>query len=1244
MIGKLKRLINRVKLKFNSIYQKVIEFIRKKKMEKETNKYNFQKLTPHDEVELKIYEDAMNYIFDNRDIVNVAVSGSYGSGKSSVIASYKKLRKDLRFVHVSLAHFKSHDEKEKEKEKKVNESVLEGKIINQLIHQIPIDKIPQTHFKVKQKVKMINYLSATTLTMLLIISLFHILFFSKWSAYVALLPSSSLKDLFNITTHYYSPLVSVSLLAIICCIFIYQFVKLQMNKNVFKKLNIQGNEIEIFEESKESYFDKYLNEVLYLFENINADVIVFEDIDRFNENRIFERLREINTLANIQTKKKSPIRFFYLLRDDIFISKDRTKFFDYTVPIVPVVDSSNSYDQFISHFKEGGILNLFDGNFLQGVSLYIDDMRILKNIYNEFIIYYNRLNTTELDCNKMLSIIIYKNLFPRDFSQLQLNQGMVYALFNNKDQYIENEIKRLNVLAEQKRTEIINIKKEHLVSIQELKDVYSVMIERIPWHNHQIRQEAEKKRDVNYPIREEAINNKINNRLSEVENELRKIELEIVATETKQLKEIITRKNIDSIFKISIKNEIGVETNFHEIKGSDYFSLLKYLIRNGYIDETYPDYMTYFYENSLSRVDKTFLRSITDKKAKEYIYQLKNPQMVIKRLRLVDFDQEEILNFSLLEFLLSNLDYENFLNRFLSQLKETKNFTYIGAYFDIGKKLEFFVRHLNKQWPEMLKIATEQEKLTKKQIRLYSVYTLYYSEIDEILNVNVEGFLSDYISSSNDYLDINEPNIDKLIEGFIALNVSFEKIDSANDNLLEYIYNNSLYTINLSNLELMLKKYYEYDERDDFYQRNYTLVRSQPESPLNYYIHDNFDEYIKVVIKNNRDGIKDDESSVLLILENETISVEHKIEYIDLLITKITRIIDVKDKSLWSLLLDKHLMEYSEENLLYYFEYSETLDKSIIEYINSYENQLNFNSIKNMFEEKKIEEFFDAIIVCNQISNEKYMEILVALNYSYEVFDIEGITNEKFIILVDKGFVPMDLETLQFVRKNYSEGLIFYINKNIVDYANLLNEEVFLIDEVLNVLALDISDDIKIRLLKLTNEPLSISRKEYSESVLEHILLNNFKGEDLPYLCINYDNWSQVIQQIIYQLACNNVSRIIGEKIKLSRQLLDLLLESTNLDIVEKIDLFISSINNMNTVECKKYLDLLNLTEYKKIFEPRTRPKFEINDVNQKLLTAFRIKGWIGVFYEDDKKDGFYKVEKTDTILKNYERDSMRFN
>ena len=36
---------------------------------------------------------------------------------------------------------------------------------------------------------------------------------------------------------------------------VYGLISMQKNKNVFRKLNLKGNEIEIFEESDDSYFD-----------------------------------------------------------------------------------------------------------------------------------------------------------------------------------------------------------------------------------------------------------------------------------------------------------------------------------------------------------------------------------------------------------------------------------------------------------------------------------------------------------------------------------------------------------------------------------------------------------------------------------------------------------------------------------------------------------------------------------------------------------------------------------------------------------------------------------------------------------------------------------------------------------------------------------------------------------------------------------------------------------------------------
>ncbi len=772
------------------------------------SKYKFERLTPTDDINLDVYEDAINYVFDNSDVKNVAISGAYSAGKSSVLASYEKKHRDLRFLHISLAHFKSTDQ---EDETEVKESVLEGKILNQLIHQISSDKIPQTNFRVKKTIKSKSIIKKTVEVGFLLVAIIYFAFFDLWKGYVSALPDNWLKSILELSTHQYALMIDGFIIIGLLCLFIYGLVKIQKNKNVFRKLNLQGNEIEIFEESDDSYFDKYLNEVLYLFENADADVIVFEDMDRFNANRIFERLREVNTLANIQlqNENKKVLRFFYLLRDDIFVSKDRTKFFDYIIPVVPVVDSSNSYDQFISFFKRSELFENFDKSFMQGLSLYIDDMRILKNIYNEFLIYYNRLNITELDCNKMLAIIAYKNLFPRDFGDLQLNQGFVYALFSQKEQFIENQIAEIKKNIEKKEKIIASSKSEHLKSIQELNVVFAhKYLSSYGWQNY----DDNRLHDFvlhylygnnlsEYSARQEELDILLNTGISQLKNEISQLEQELIEIKNKKLHQIITRNNISKIFSVTSTNEIGKVTDFNEIKSSEYFDLLKYLIRNGHIDETYADYMTYFYENSLSRIDKTFLRSVTDKKAKEYTYQLKNPQLVISRLRLEDFNQEEILNFDLLTYLLHVLSPVEYIERYIDQLKDTKNFKFIGAFLDTTAELPTFIKYLNMRWPEAFITALNEKTLAEQQIRRYSICSIYYSDDATVELVNKDNCLCDYISNSRDYLEIKEPDIDKLIHGFTLLKVCFIGFDydALNKELFRAVYEESLYEINSEN-------------------------------------------------------------------------------------------------------------------------------------------------------------------------------------------------------------------------------------------------------------------------------------------------------------------------------------------------------------------------------------------------------------------------------------------------------------
>lgn len=1205
------------------------------------SKYHFERLTPIDDIDLKVYEDAIDYVFDNPDIKNVAITGAYSAGKSSVLASYKKKHEELRFLHISLAHFKSPDE---ENETEIKESVLEGKILNQLIHQIPSEKIPQTNFRVKQKINSKHVLKRAVGVVLLFIAIIYFTCFNMWRDYVNTLPENCFKSLLSLSTNQYALIVDGIIITGLFLLFVYELINIQKNRNIFRKLNLQGNEIEIFEERDDSYFDKYLNEVLYLFENSDADVIVFEDMDRFNTIKIFERLREVNTLANIQLQKenKKVLRFFYLLRDDIFISKDRTKFFDYIVPVVPVVDWSNSYDQFISHLKNGGLFEKFNESFLQGLSLYIDDMRILKNIYNEFVIYYNKLNTIDLNCNKMLAIIAYKNLFPSDFADLQLNKGFVYTLFNSKNDFIENEIKSLQNSISQRQNHIDKLKSEHFDTIEELNVVFAhKYLNNYNWVHKQsdelndfVTNYLNEDRSKEYLSRKQGIDNIKDGRIFELQQDIYNMEQELNKIHNKQLFQIISRKNIDSIFKITTKNEIGEITNFNEIKSSEYFDLLKFLIRNGYIDETYADYMSYFYENSLSRIDKIFLRSITDKKAKEYTYQLKSPKLVVSRLRLVDFDQEELLNFDLLTYLLHSSFNPEYIERFIDQLKNTKNFKFIGAYFDIAPELPSYIKYLNMRWSELFLTALRENCLSEQQVRRYSICSIYYSDDEIIESVNKDNCLCEYISNSRDYLAIDNPDIDRLIHCFTLLEVCFSGFDydELDKNLFRAVYEKSLYEINDENLQLIQREVLGAKNDEDILHKNYTLLCSHPDSAITQYINQNINAYFDVILKISDGMICDDENVAITLLNNSDLTIDHKHSYISALRTTIISIKEITDDSLWSLLLDADIVEYSECNIMDCFN-AVKLNESVIAYINRCNIDLDFS--KTAYDEDTKGKLFDSVIVCDSIENSKYEQIIVSLDFYYDDFDVTKIPDDKIAILIGNNIIRMTSKNLEFLRENYPDQNYNFIFKNIEQYVDIMDDDLFSQDELLEILTWNISDELKIKLLEFSNDEISVVEKDYSSAICLYILKNNLMESDLMVLFSSFENWVDSIQIKIFDYAVQYIESVIDNPKSVSEKLKNDLIRSDRLDRDLKVDLLISMMPDLDESLIKEILTLLDLTDYLKIFDTRSRPKFEINDENEKLLTAFKENKLIAS-YENSEKEGYYKIIRNKPTIKSF--------
>lgn len=1298
----------------------------------DTTKYKFQKLTPVRDTKLSVYADSLDYVFHDDDLKNIAITGPYSSGKSSMLETYKSANKDKRFIHISLAHFESvtspsmdfndnsqslEVDKKNVKDKAYNQRFeadiksVEGKILNQLIHQIDTKKIPQTHFKIKRPLspkKMLGISAMFTIFITLLIFLFNR---NAWIIFVNGISSCSFKLLLSPTTAEWFVIISIGTCALITFWGLFNLLKLQHNKNLFRKLSIQGNEVEIFENDDDSFFDKHLNEVLYLFQNTKADAIVFEDMDRYNSNQIFEKLREINYLLNNSAnsinnkakkklkisqleikiknklfKKKSDnnyktFRFFYLLRDDIFNSKDRTKFFDFIIPIVPVIDGANSYDKFIEYFKAGGILNSFDNSFLQELSIYIDDMRLLKNIYNEYLIYHDRIQLTELSCNKLLAMITYKNLFPRDFSELQLGKGFVFCLFINKENFIKAEVAKIEKRIGEIKCLLVNADQEQLLDLDELDALFLDENRRIydvdgkesnefstrgnfiramkdnpdkvyssssyygtnnGRQRFNIMSEFEKLLTVpKYLERKEIVETKTTMKKKQLHDELQQLDNRKKELESATLSEII-QINKDMALKVysaTYTDEINITHKYEDVKGSLYFPLIKYLVRNKHIDENYSDYMSYFYEQGISRIDQIFVRSVFDVEAKPFAYTLKDAALVASKISPRYYSQPEVLNFDLFAFLLQSQN-EN-LHKLLQQLKNNHRIDFVLEFWRIGKEKKELFHNVNNVWPAIWQEISQANDIQEEDKNKYLVDTFYYSPHKDIKRMNIDDIITKHISTCSSFLAISEPKITLITDALDFLKVRFGAIDYnvSDKDLFNEIYSRNLYEIDQSMIFLVLQKMYQLHQNEDFYHRNYSLLLLRPDEPIVGYISDNMDTYISLVCSICSGKITDDQTNALAVINHPDVKQNQKENYINALVTEIEELKAVDDSRLWPSLLIQHHVPCSKENILiYYFDSENAFDAALTDFINTSETEkgLSYNGVVQSHGEDKSLAFYKSLLTNNALKDEKYTALLSTFGASYPKFTYEGIDDNKMLILINLKIIQMNSYNLTFIREKYASCRMSFILFNIDEYAqNAINESEgnFDFSELKELIKKKIADENMIRLLSFTNECISIAGINVSDAVKKHVLENNYCKDDLPWLVSNYEEESSEIKTVLFTLYIKEIAHIVHNCIKTPFSLLVALLQSSS--ILNKSELLTTQLRDLTqeqAIECFRVLKMGNLLT---VFEGKW-PSIEIDDTNTLILEIMKSKKWISSFAEDDNKPGYYRIRARRNIESQY--------
>lgn len=607
--------------------------------------------------------------------------------------------------------------------------------------------------------------------------------------------------------------------------FIKKLIQAYSNSKL-NKLNLKDGEIELEETS---IFNKHLDEILYFFQVTKYNVVVIEDVDRFGTTDIFLKLRELNQLINESKVIGRPVIFLYAVKDDLFIDEDRVKFFDYIVTVVPTINPSNSKDRLKNLLSEKGHTN-FNDDDLSEMGFFIQDMRLLINIVNEYDQYHQRLikENANLDCTKLLGMIVYKNFFPRDFAQLHCREGKVFQVMQMKDTFVSfaqaDIVKREKYIDElvevSKRDSHLKLKELRRFFIDELCNhlqgsVNTITIDSTSYAPKSIAVDEKlfttllTKKSLRYSYSYSYGTNTRTDNIdvqnvytnSEFEKRIKALELNQDPERYKEIKYgLFSEKLAVSSLKI---HELFANYNIDEIaeyKNLALPDLIDIFVRRGYIDEDYYDYISYFYEGMISISDRDTLIDIKRQRKGDYLKHIDHIENFVKELKPYNFTSDAILYVELLDHLVSTAtdSSKDYLTLFYKRInKRPAPLKFLLAYYLKGKHQEtvfcqFIANNPQSTWQQILKHSEESER--QSLLCAWLRYAKYP------LNKDTQT----WINSNYTFVEKNAEELSKVIIEKICQEAIFEKLELGPQEILDEVITSNAYGISTHNLSVIL--------------------------------------------------------------------------------------------------------------------------------------------------------------------------------------------------------------------------------------------------------------------------------------------------------------------------------------------------------------------------------------------------------------------------------------------------------
>lgn len=1177
-------------------------------------KNKFNALTPEilDKNE-SIYTEALDYAFSNSNIKNIAITGIYGSGKSTVWKTYENYRQFKNVITVSLGKYEDNLDDTLiniNLQSKDMDNRVERQLINQILSQIKSKKIPLSKYKFKENISIKKLIFLVLMTLCFVISILLWIFKNELQDIIR--DFNFNKIVYWIGIMFFLP-ITLSL-----------FSFYRKNKLKLSKIKLKGTEADLKDENNdETILDRDIKEIVYLLNSSKSDVIVFEDLDRYDNVEIFTKLRELNFLLNCYVKANNDgriIRFVYMLKDELFCSKNRTKFFDFILPIVPVVDSKTSENKLVSLLSD--VENTPDLSVLANISLYIDDMRLLKNIVNEYIVYSNIVPLRKLDLqnNKLFALITLKNIFPNEFDLLQKDKGYIRSVFDKLEKKreviinnfklelakIDEKIEFINNRIENNKFEAMALMIPIACQLDNFKNETWAEILKNWYKNKNEKKKICYSNNNNYYVNYESVNyEEFVNRhilttedkksiivkipeekyleLSELRSAIQKLKKEIRNVEIYTFKELISSMN-------SNERENLFLDDTYKITKNHYFPLIRFLIADGLLDETYWYYKGNFdvdTSKTLKRNDVIYMKGLLEGKKIDVLLDVETPNEIIRRLDISDFSRFNILNKNVLKKCLDK-NLKEYVISITNSVDDN------GNYEDLIKIINVFGFDTIQKYVDIL--------LEDNVDNLVDILNLYKGDnvsayqnilISILINSNVtpnklELFSSHIEQNENVISLICEDKFKTFIDNIYYANIKFKVLNKVeiNNVRLKQIENIQAYKLNIQNVVYIVKKLL--GEKFSYGNLLSEIYQSEIMISTKECIEDNFVSFITEYIDMNFNGesYTNNENILIKILISDILD-EYKISYVSKNQTIVTNIDELesifKNNDLFGYLLNGDQIEFSKRNINSYWNMIETYGEEFINYL---DRNIDYNNAKDILMDNKP--------ICNTLINSSIISDKLfnfVLKYADEqINELESnLSEERVNALIQNNLInETDYNIKILLENSYDEELVMLANSEDEDIeyhviTKLLRYE--LSDSLIYMLVnSNINDENAMKLINTIKDSVLIERiNQNKETIIKSIIRNGLSDNNINYICNNFNVFKLKDEFIKYLDDQNELDELDNEN--LNYYVMIYVLNNKNVTVDSKINLIIIKINNntTNLTELKKYIstvkEIANLTD-----------------------------------------------------------------